>query len=87
MTAAKDEWWPEIETKEALLQTVTLETIVVAADFLMEDAFTCFAYGHGGEDFMIMESVSVISMRNLWRSAIKIWYFDQKGNNDKYLFK
>ncbi len=51
MTAAKDEWWPEIETKEALLQTVTLETIVVAADFLMEDAFTCFAYGHGGEDF------------------------------------
>ena len=24
------EWWPEIETKEALLQAVTLETIVIA---------------------------------------------------------
>ena len=37
MTAAKDEWWSEIETKEALLQAVTLETIVVAADFLMDE--------------------------------------------------
>ena len=30
-------WWPEMETKEALLQAVKLETIVVAEDFMMED--------------------------------------------------
>lgn len=47
------EWWPEIKTKEALLQAVTLETIVVAADFLQEDGksiYLLFSRTWGGED-------------------------------------
>lgn len=47
------EWWPEIETKEALLQAVTLETIVVARDFMMKDAryiYLLFSRTWGGED-------------------------------------
>ena len=31
-----EQWWPEIETKDALLKAITLESIVVADDFLME---------------------------------------------------
>lgn len=49
------EWWPEIETKDALLQTVTLETIVVANDFLMDDdrliIYLLFSRTWGGEDY------------------------------------
>ena len=47
------EWWPEIETKEALLQAVTLETIVVAWDFMMNDGrciYLLFSRTWGGED-------------------------------------
>lgn len=47
------EWWPEIKTKGALLQAITLETIVVAADFLQEDGksiYLLFSRTWGGED-------------------------------------
>lgn len=47
------EWWPEIETKEALLQAVTLETIVIAWDFMLEDTrclYLLFSKTWGGED-------------------------------------
>lgn len=47
------EWWPEIETREALLQAVTLETIVVSEDFLMENGrriYLLFSRLWGGED-------------------------------------
>ena len=47
------EWWPEIETKEALLQAVTLETIVVPEDFMMEEErciYLLFSRIWGGED-------------------------------------
>lgn len=46
-------WWPKIETKEALLQVVKLETIVVAEDFMMEDGryiYLLFSRSWGGED-------------------------------------
>lgn len=46
-------WWPKIETKEALLQAVKLETIVVAEDFMMEDGryiYLLFSRSWGGED-------------------------------------
>ena len=46
-------WWPEIETKDALLQAVKLETIVVAEDFMMEDGryiYLLFSRSWGGED-------------------------------------
>lgn len=46
-------WWPEIETKEALLQTVKLESIVVDEDFMMEDGryiYLLFSRSWGGED-------------------------------------
>ena len=49
-----EEWWPEIETKEALLQAVTLETILVPEDFMMEDGrciYLLFSRIWGGEDF------------------------------------
>lgn len=48
-----EEWWPEIETKEALLQAITLETIVVAEDFLMDEGrriYLLFSRTWGGED-------------------------------------
>ncbi|MGM9946324.1 MAG: DUF6985 domain-containing protein [Lysinibacillus sp.] len=47
------EWWPEIETKEALLQAITLETIVVAWDFAQEDKrsiYLLFSRTWGGAD-------------------------------------
>lgn len=47
------EWWPEINTREALLQAVTLETIVVSEDFLMENGrriYLLFSRAWGGED-------------------------------------
>ena len=47
------EWWPEIKTEEALVQAVTLETIVVAADFLQEDGksiYLLFSRAWGGKD-------------------------------------
>lgn len=47
------EWWPEIETKEALLQAVSLETIVVAEDFMMDRGrriYLLFSRTWGGED-------------------------------------
>lgn len=49
-----EKWWPEIETKEALLQAVTLETIVVPEDFIMKDRrhiYLLFSRIWGGEDF------------------------------------
>lgn len=48
-----EEWWPEIETREDLLQAVTLETIVVPDDFMMEDGrciYLLFSRIWGGED-------------------------------------
>lgn len=48
-----EEWWPEIETKEALLQAVTLETMVVAEDFMMDDGrrvYLLFSRTWGGRD-------------------------------------
>lgn len=48
------EWWPEIETKEALLQAVTLEDIVVAYDFQQKDQrciYLLFSRSWGGEDY------------------------------------
>lgn len=48
-----EEWWPEIETKEALLRAVTLETIVVAWDFMMQHKrciYLLFSRTWGGED-------------------------------------
>ena len=47
------EWWPEIETKEALLQAVTLETIVVPPDYMMDEGryiYLLFTRTWGGED-------------------------------------
>lgn len=50
------EWWPEIETKDALLQAVTLETIVVPWDFTMTEVkggryiYLLFSRSWGGED-------------------------------------
>lgn len=48
------EWWPEIETKEALLQAVTLETIVIPQDFIMDRrgrrVYLLFSRTWGGED-------------------------------------
>ena len=49
----KEEFWPEIETKESLLKTVALETIVVAEDFLMDEGrriYLLFSKGWGGID-------------------------------------
>lgn len=46
------EWWPEIDTKEALLHVVTLETIVIASDFMQEDnrcLYLLFSRTWGGE--------------------------------------
>lgn len=46
-------WWPEIETKEALLLNVTLETVVVAWDFAQKDKrsiYLLFSREWGGED-------------------------------------
>ncbi|WP_147347979.1 hypothetical protein [Clostridium sp. AM58-1XD] len=50
------EWWPEIETKEALLQAVTLETIVVPGDSVMDRdkgryIYLLFSRTWGGEDY------------------------------------
>ncbi len=47
------EWWPDIETKGELLQAVTLETIVVAEDFMQEEErriYLLFSKSWGGED-------------------------------------
>lgn len=46
-------WWPDIETEDALLQAVALETIVVAEDFAQEDGrriYLLFSRSWGGED-------------------------------------
>lgn len=48
------EWWPEIETKDALLQAITLETIVVPEDFMMSQGryiYLLFSRIWGGEDY------------------------------------
>ena len=47
------EWWPEIETKEALLKAVTLESVIVAEDFMMDKGrciYLLFSRIWGGED-------------------------------------
>lgn len=49
----KEEFWPEIETKESLLKAVSLETIVVAEDFLMDKGrciYLLFSKNWGGID-------------------------------------
>lgn len=49
-------WWPEIETREALLQAVSLETMVIPWDFTMEEVkcgryiYLLFWKAWGGED-------------------------------------
>ena len=51
--AEAEAWWPEIETKEALLNAVTLESIVVADDFMMDGErriYLLFSRTWGGED-------------------------------------
>lgn len=48
------EWWPEIETEDALLQAITLETIIVPEDFMMSQGrciYLLFSRIWGGEDF------------------------------------
>lgn len=49
-----EQWWPEIETKEALLQVVTLEGLVIAWDSVMRRKGRCiyllFSRAWGGED-------------------------------------
>lgn len=48
-----EEWWPEIETKDALLKAVTLEAVVVADDFMMDEGrriYLLFSRIWGGED-------------------------------------
>ncbi len=47
------EWWPEIKTEKALLQAVTLETIVIPEDFIMDGErclYLLFSRTWGGED-------------------------------------
>lgn len=47
------EWWPEIETEEALLDAVALEALVVPDDFMMEDSrriYLLFSRTWGGTD-------------------------------------
>lgn len=50
-------WWPEIETEEALLRAVTLETLVVPWDWVMTEWKGCrcvyllFARAWGGVDW------------------------------------
>ena len=51
--AEMEEWWPEIKTKEDLLQAVTLETIVVAPGYEQENKrsiYLLFSRTWGGED-------------------------------------
>lgn len=49
-------WWPEITTEKALLQAVTLETMVIPWDFTMTEAkcgryvYLLFSRSWGGED-------------------------------------
>ena len=48
-------WWPEIETKEALLRAVTVESIVIPSEYLMEakgghTIYLLFSKAWGGED-------------------------------------
>ena len=48
------EWWPEIETREALLQAVTLEGIVIRSNFIMKGErriYLLFSRAWGGEDY------------------------------------
>ncbi|MCI8527834.1 MAG: hypothetical protein HFH82_01555 [Lachnospiraceae bacterium] len=50
------QWWPEIETKDALLQAVTLETIIVPRDSIMNIKggryiYLLFSREWGGEDW------------------------------------
>ena len=47
------EWWPEIKTREDLLKAVTLESIVIAGDWMMEKGrriYLLFSRTWGGED-------------------------------------
>lgn len=50
-------WWPEIETRDALLQAVTPETMVIPWDFTMEKVkggryvYMLFSRTWGGEDW------------------------------------
>ncbi len=48
-----EEWWPEIETKDALLKAVTLESVIVAEDFMMDKVSAVFKNlgrrGFGGQ--------------------------------------
>lgn len=46
-------WWPEIETEAALLEAVTLETLAVPEDFLLEEGprvYLLFSRAWGGGD-------------------------------------
>ncbi len=50
-------WWPEIQTEEALLKFVTLETILIPSDFVMTQVkkgrciYLLFSRAWGGEDW------------------------------------
>ena len=69
------EWWPEIETKKALLQAVTIETIVIKADFLMKNnrcIYLLFSRTWGGEDF----DDNGIAVRYINEEIDKIGYKD-----------
>lgn len=70
------EWWPEIETREALLDAVTPESVVVADDFMMEDGrqiYLLFSRAWGGEDLddngigvsLINETVDEIAYKDI----------------------
>ena len=71
-----EKWWPEIETKEALLEAITLESIVVEGDWRMEKGrqiYLLFSRAWGGEDLddngigihCINENIDTISYKEI----------------------
>ncbi len=71
-----EEWWPEIETKDALLEAVTLESMVVAEDYMMDEGrriYLLFSRAWGGEDLedngigvcFINETIDEISYKEI----------------------
>ena len=71
-----EKWWPEIETKEALLEAITLESIVVEGDWRMEKGrqiYLLFSRAWGGKDLddngigirCINENIDTISYKEI----------------------
>ena len=71
-----EDWWPEIETRDALLKAVTLESIVISEDFMMDEGrriYLLFSRIWGGEDLedngigvcFINETIDEISYKDI----------------------